>query len=335
MDYIMTDLYPLRFEPVLKEKIWGGDTLQRHFGKKAGNNKKIGESWEISGLRGDLSIVSNGFLAGNSLEEIIEVYMGDITGDIIYDSFGVEFPLMIKLLDAREVLSIQVHPDNDLAKKRHNAHGKTEMWYILEALPDSKIYWGFSETIDKEVFLEHLNKNKIQQIINTETIKRGESYFIPAGMIHAISGGTVLAEIQQTSDITYRIFDWNRIGANGTSRELNSSLAIDALDFQSTPKSKIKKEATLNKPENLIACEFFSTNVILFNQPLVRDYNLIDSFVIYICTDGEFILNWDDKNDSVKKGDTILLPAMIKNVVLEPKGEAKLLEVFIDDQIKK
>jgi mannose-6-phosphate isomerase len=330
----MTDLYPLKFDPILKEKIWGGDTLQRNYGKNAGNNKKIGESWEISGLTGDISIVSNGFLAGNSLEELIEVYMGDITGDYVYDKFGIEFPLLIKLIDAREVLSIQVHPGNELARKRHNAYGKTEMWYILEAQTDSKIYNGFTKTIDKELYLEYLKENKIQQIINNEHIKGGESFFIPAGMVHSIGAGTVLAEIQQTSDITYRIYDWNRKGTDGIERELNIDLAIDAIDFSASGKAKIQKAVTLNRTENLVACNYFNVDIILFDKPLGKDYNLIDSFVIYICIDGEFVINWDNKKEVVSKGETILLPAMIKEVVLEPKGEAKLLEVFIDDRIK-
>ena len=331
----MTDLYPLKFEPILKEKIWGGDTLQRNFGKNAGNNKKIGESWEISGLHGDISIVSNGFLAGNNLEELIEVYMGDITGDKVYDSFGIEFPLLVKLIDAREVLSIQVHPGNEIARKRHNAYGKTEMWFILEALSDSIIYNGFSKTINKELYLEYINNNQIQKILNTENVKSGESYLIPAGMVHSIGAGIVLAEIQQTSDITYRIFDWNRNGTDGLPRELNTDLAIDAIDFSESIKTKIQKEARLNSTEKLVACDYFNTDIILFNKPLAKDYNLIDSFVIYICTDGEFIINWDDKKEVVKKGETILLPAMIKEVILEPKGEAKTLEIFIDDRIKK
>ena len=330
----MTDLYPLRFEPILKERIWGGDSLKRHFGKKTEDDKKVGDSWEISGLSGDVSIVSNGFLAGNSLEELIEVYMGDLTGDIIYEKFGNEFPLLIKLLDARDILSIQVHPGNELAKERHNALGKSEMWYILDAQPEAKIYSGFSRPINKEIFLEQLNKNAIEEIINKEIVKSGQSYYIPAGLVHSIGAGIVLAEIQQTSDITYRVFDWNRKRKDGEPRELNIDLALDSIDFSATGKSIIEKEATLNQTKNLLECQYFCTNVIFFNQPLVKDYNFIDSFVIYICTDGEFIINWDNKNELVLKGETILLPAMIKDVALIPKGEAKLLEVFIKEQIK-
>lgn len=331
----MTDLYPLRFEPILKERIWGGDSLQRHFGKKPDENKRIGESWEISALEGDISVVSNGFLAGNNLEELIEVYMGDITGDIIYEKFGNEFPLLIKFLDAKDILSIQVHPDNNLAKERHNAYGKNEMWYVLEALPDSKIYSGFSQPIGKELFLEYVKNNKIEEIVNTETAKVGGTYFIPAGMVHSIGAGIVLAEVQQTSDITYRVYDWNRKGPDGITRELNVDLAVDSINFSDPGKALVDKEATLNKTQGLVSCEFFTTNVILFDKPLIKDYNLIDSFVIFICTEGEFLLNWDDKNEVVVKGDTILLPAMIKNVALIPKGEAKVLEVFIETRIKK
>jgi mannose-6-phosphate isomerase len=331
----MTDLYPLKFEPILKEKIWGGDTLQRHFGKKAERTRKIGESWEISGLREDLSVVSNGFLAGNTIEELIEVYMGDITGDIIYDRFGVEFPLLIKLIDAREDLSIQVHPGNELAMKLHNAYGKTEMWYILEASPDSNISNGFSKTINRDILLKHIKENTLINIINTEKVTVGDSYFIPSGTVHSIGTGTVIAEIQQASDITYRIFDWNRKGPDGSTRELNIDLAIDAINYTSSGNSNIQKKALLNNTVNIVTCEYFSTNIIYFNKSLIKDYNLIDSFIIYLCIEGEFIINWEDKKEIVAKGETVLLPAMIKDVVLEPKGVTKLLEIFIDELIKK
>jgi mannose-6-phosphate isomerase len=325
----MSELYPLKFKPIIKEKVWGGNTLEKNYNKNIYGSKNAGECWEISALSGNLSVVNNGFLAGNNIEELIEVYMGDISGEEVYEKFGNEFPLLIKLIEAREDLSIQVHPGNALAKTRHKAYGKTEMWYILECEKDARIYTGFMEGVTKEIYINALKTGKIAELLNIETASAGDAFFTPAGRIHAIGAGTVLAEIQQTSDITYRIFDWNRKGTNAGSRELHTDLALDALDFSATGKSKIRKDLKMNKSVNLVSCEFFNTNVINFNEPVIKDYNLLDSFVIYLCTDGEFIIRYDGKDEKVIKGETILIPATIKEIILEPVSESRLLEIFI------
>ncbi len=238
----MSELYPLRFEPILKEKIWGGSSLAEHYGKKAGNLKNIGESWEISAVSENLSVISNGFLAGNNIEEIIEVYMGDITGESVFEKFGNEFPLLIKLIEARDDLSVQVHPGNELAKERHNAFGKTEMWYILQSEKNAKIYTGFSKPVTRDSYINALKNNTVTDILNIERAYPGDTFFTPAGRIHAIGAGIVLAEIQQTSDITYRIYDWDRKDNTGKSRELHTDLALEAIDFNASGKNKIKKE---------------------------------------------------------------------------------------------
>jgi mannose-6-phosphate isomerase len=328
----MSELYPLKFEPVLKETIWGGTSLVNRYYKKADPKLRYGESWEISAVSGKLSVVSNGFLAGNNIEELIEVYMGDITGDAVFDKFGNEFPLLIKLIEAREDLSIQVHPGNEMAKKRHKAYGKTEMWYVLEAEKDSKIYTGFKEPVNKEIYLDALKNGNLTGILNSENSHPGDVFFTPAGRIHAIGAGNILVEIQQTSDITYRIFDWNRKGPDGKSRKLHIDLALDAIDFKAAGKCGIAAKPGLNRTENLVNCEFFTTNIISFHERISKDYNLIDSFIIYICTDGEFLIRWDGNSEPVIKGETVLLPAMIKEIVLEPSPEAKLLEVFISEK---
>jgi mannose-6-phosphate isomerase len=208
------------------------------------------------------------------------------------------------------------------------------MWYILECDNNAKIYTGFSKPFDKETYLEAVRTGTLDLIMNVEQPAPGDVFFVPAGRIHAIGTGNLLVEIQQTSDITYRIFDWNRKDNNGKSRELHTDLALDAIDFKAAGRSKISKDPALNKTENLVNCEFFTTNIINFNHPLEKDYNLIDSFVIYICTKGEFIIRWEDNSEPVIKGETVLLPAMIKEVILEPSPEATLLEVFINSNIK-
>jgi len=328
----MSELYPLKFEPILKEKVWGGMSLASRYHKNADISLKIGESWEISGVADNISVVSNGFLAGNNLEELIEVYMGDITGDAIYEKFGNEFPLLIKLIESKEDLSIQVHPDNEMARERHNAYGKTEMWYILESENGSKIYTGFREPVTREIFEESLKTGRLPDILNTEKPSPGYVYFTPAGRIHAIGGGLILAEIQQTSDITYRIFDWGRKSVNGETRELHTDLAATAIDYKAAGKSGFPAAPILNKTQNLVNCEFFTTNIISFNETVVKDYNLIDSFVIYMCTEGEFTIKWEGNSEAVIKGETVLLPAMIKDVELEPSVKSTILEILLNQE---
>jgi mannose-6-phosphate isomerase len=325
----MAELYPLKFETVLKEKVWGGNALVNRYNKKPETSSLIGESWEISAVADNQSVITNGFLAGNNIGEIIEVYMGDITGDSIYEKFGDEFPLLIKFIEAREDLSIQVHPGNKLAKSRHNAYGKTEMWYILESEKDAKIYTGFRDGVTREQYLKSVADGIVSELMNVETAEPSDVFFTPAGRVHAIGAGIVLIEIQQTSDITYRIFDWNRIGTGKEKRELHTDLALDAIDFNATGKSRIRKDHELNKEVNLVSCEFFNTNLIHFNSSISRDYFFNDSFVVYICIEGEFLIRWEGESEKVIKGETVLLPASIKEVTLDPVGEAKLLEVFI------
>jgi len=326
----MSKLYPLKFESILKERIWGGFYFVNNLHKKADPSVIYGESWELSAVKDNLSLVSNGFLSGNNIEELIEVYMGDLTGDIIFDKFGNEFPLLIKLIEAREDLSIQVHPGNKMAKDRHRAYGKTEMWYVLESGIDSKIYTGFKKPYSREEYLDALNSGELAGLLNAEKTKPGDVFFTPAGRIHAIGAGNILVEIQQTSDITYRISDWNRVGHDGKPRELHTDLALDAIDFNATGSNKIEKIPVVNKTVNLVNCEFFITNIINFNQIIRKDYMFIDSFVIFICVGGEFLIRWNGNSEPVLKGETILLPAMIKEVILEPSPEAKILEVFIN-----
>jgi mannose-6-phosphate isomerase len=328
----MSELYPLKFETVLKEKVWGGNALVTRYNKRATGSPHIGESWELSAVADNQSVISNGFLAGNNIEELIEVYMGDITGDSIFEKFGNEFPLLIKFIEAQEDLSIQVHPNNELARKRHSAYGKTEMWYILECKEGSKIYTGFKDGVTREIYEEAVRDGKIEELLNVEIVDAGDTFFTPAGRVHAIGAGIVLVEIQQTSDITYRIFDWNRKSSGKEKRELHTDLALDAIDFSQTGKNKIRIDPVLNKTQNLVNCEFFTTNIILFNNTIDKDYLTIDSFVVYICLEGEFSLCWDGNSEKVTKGETVLLPAMIKEVSLKPMQETRLLEVYINSE---
>ncbi len=325
----MRKLYPLKFNPIYKEKIWGGKKLHSILNKNVEDIKKCGESWEISGVQENLSIVSNGYLAGNNLEELIEIYMGDLVGDKVFKKFGIEFPLLIKYIDANDVLSIQVHPDDKLAKKRHNAYGKTEMWYIIQADKKSEIITGFRKKVNKSTYLDHLKNKSLADILNFEQANESDVFFIPSGRVHATGKGILLAEIQQTSDITYRIYDWDRKDDLGKNRELHTELALDAIDYCFYDNYKTNYNEMLNETSLLIHCDYFITNLLHFDQPIKKDYDFLDSFVIYMVLQGEFRINFNNDSAHVKLGESVLLPASLENITLHPLKESRILEVYI------
>ncbi|HLN73464.1 MAG: type I phosphomannose isomerase catalytic subunit [Methylococcaceae bacterium] len=327
----MEGLYPLKFSPIYKDKIWGGNKIETVLNKDFGDLPNCGESWELSGVEDNVSVVSNGYLAGNSLDELIEVYMGDLVGDSVFENFGIEFPLLIKFIDANDDLSIQVHPDDEMAKKRHNAFGKTEMWYVIQADQGSKLQAGFNQKVDAGGYLEKLESNKLTDILNFEEVKAGDVYFIPAGRVHAIGKGILLAEIQQTSDVTYRIYDYDRRDKEGNPRELHTDLALDAIDFNIYPEYKTRYEAKANESTELVKCKYFTTNVLEISEVVEKDYIELDSFVIFICLEGEIAVETEAGTENIQKGQTILIPASIESVTLKPSTSfVKLLEVYID-----
>lgn len=321
-------LYPLKFKPILKEKIWGGNNLSQLLNKKK-TGKKIGESWEISGVDNNISIVSNGFLKGNNLQEVIEIYMNELVGDKIYDIFGTEFPLLIKFIDAQEDLSIQVHPNNNQAKEKHNAFGKTEIWYVLHAEKEAKLISGFSKELTKDLLHKHLINNTLEETLNYEKVKTGDVFFIPSGRIHSIGKGIVVAEIQQTSNITYRLFDYNRL-ENGKLRELHTQDALDVIDFQRYNSYKTNYSPVLNQSVKLESCEFFTVNLLEFNSLIEKDFQLLDSFVIYLCIDGKIDIQTEGNEIvTIQTGDTVLIPASIRKLILNPSKTSKILEIYI------
>ncbi|HUW92180.1 MAG TPA: type I phosphomannose isomerase catalytic subunit [Bacteroidales bacterium] len=325
----MNTLYPIKFRPFLRETVWGGSALHERFGKESKPGKTIGESWEITGMTGESSVVANGFLKGNTLEEIIEIYMGDMTGDGPFERFGTEFPLLIKFIDARDTLSIQVHPGDQLAFERHHAWGKTEMWYVLDAAKDSVIYTGFRHKTSKEEYLKHLDNKSLDKLINSTPVRSGDAFFIPAGMVHSIGAGVILTEIQQTSDITYRIYDWDRVDASGKRREMHTELALDAINFDLDKTGLIREIPETNHPLKIAECRYFHTNLIRIDTPVIKDYSLTDSFVIYICTESMVLVECFGNTEKLNAGETILIPASADSVTLIPAGTATLLEVFI------
>ncbi len=322
-----TQLYPFKFDPIFKETIWGGEKLRNTLGKNA--KPGTGESWEISSVPGNQSIVSNGFLKGTSLEELIEIYMGEVVGEHVFKQFGTLFPLLIKFIDAKEQLSIQVHPDDKMARERHESFGKTEMWYVIEADTNAELIVGFNQTIDKNKYIEELKKGHIEQILNREPVQPGDVFFLPAGRIHAIGAGILLAEIQQTSDVTYRIYDWNRTDADGNQRELHTDLAVDAIDYRSVEDFRTHYKEILNESVKLLQCPYFETKILNFNVPIQKDYYAIDSFIIYMCMEGQATIKHPGGTETIQMGETILFPAAINTFKLIPNPQCKLLDVHI------
>jgi len=326
----MKSLYVLKFKPILKDKIWGGQKLKTILNKDFSPLPNAGESWEISGVHGDVSVVDNGFLAGNSLNEVLEIYMGDLVGDAVYEKYGNEFPLLIKFIDANDVLSIQVHPDDELALERHDSKGKTEMWYVVQADEGASLISGFSKQVTKDEYLKCLEDKSLEDILMKHEVAEGDVFFIPAGRVHAIGKGILLAEIQQTSDVTYRIYDFDRRDSDGNTRELHTELALDAIDYNFYEDLKTEYSNELNKTEEVVSCEYFVTGLLEFDSTIEKDFYQLDSFMIYMCVDGEFeICYGEGECVLVKKGETVLVPAELRSIRLNPVMKSKVLEVHL------
>ncbi|MCB0835624.1 MAG: class I mannose-6-phosphate isomerase [Bacteroidetes bacterium] len=328
----LPNLYPLAFQTIFKDKIWGGSKIHTILGKDFSPLPNCGETWEISGVEGNISVVKEGPLAGKTLTELIETYQGDLVGDSVYQKFGTEFPLLVKFIDANADLSIQVHPDDELAAQRHNSFGKTEMWYIFQADEGSSLITGFNQSLNKETYLEYFNSGRLMDILNQEPVSPGDVYFLPAGRVHTIGKGLLLAEIQQTSDITYRIYDFNRKDADGNTRELHVEEALDAIDYNFYEEYKTQYDSRENEAVTIVESPYFSTQRIQANEAVSRDYSEIDSFVIYVCVDGALTLTDNHGHESeMKLGDAFLLPAAIDGVELKPVngGEFTVLEAWV------
>lgn len=315
----MTKLYPLKFNPILKERVWGGNKLTNILGKKAIGNNPIGESWELSGVQDDISIVSNGFLAGNDINDLVETYLGDITGDAIYERYGNEFPILIKILDIKEALSLQIHPDDKTAMLRHNSYGKTECWYILEAEPNAKIYLGLNKEVTPQEFYDHCSNNTIDRVLNVITPAKGDIIYIAPGTLHAATGGVLVAEVQQVSDVTYRVYDWGREHNPKTAREMHLDLAIDCINYNKTETSSlIKKDGVCETP-------YFKLEEIVVNGKKRMESHLFKSFINYFIVDGEATIEGGGVTEKITKGENILIPAYIGEYSIT--GKATLLEI--------
>jgi len=323
-----TELYPLKFIPILKPTIWGGKKLGVILNKPTGALESCGESWEISGVKGNISEVQEGALKGEKLTDIIKKYKGDLIGDRVYQKFGDQFPLLIKFIDARQDLSIQVHPNDALAKKRHNSFGKTEMWYVADAEDGATLISGFNKATNRNEYLDFFKSGRLTELLNREQVLNDDVFFLPAGRVHTIGQGLLIAEIQQTSDITYRIYDFERVDKNGNKRELHVSEALDAIDFNFYEEYKTAYDRNKKQVE-LTSCKYFVCNRILTDTTIAKDYNKIDSFVILMVLegDGEFLTS--DGSYAFAKGDTYLIAAGIDGITINPVTSTKILEVYL------
>ena len=317
-------MYPLQFEPILKDRIWGGEKLKTVLNKPIVSSI-TGESWELSTVEGDVSVVANGVLKGKSLTELIDTLPNEILGTKVYAQFGKQFPLLFKYLDAREDLSIQVHPNDELAKARHNSFGKTEMWYIMQADADARIIVGFKEDSSKEEYVENLNNKTLVSILDDVKVNAGDVFFLETGTVHAIGAGLVVAEIQQTSDITYRLYDFDRKDAAGNTRELHVDLALDAINYNKVDTYK-KYESAPNKSNVIVDCPYFTTNIIPLDGSVEISKNE-ETFTVYMCVEGKFEINFENTKYQYRKGDTVLIPAGMKSFLIN--GTASILEVYI------
>ena len=322
----MDALYPLKFQPILKDKIWGGQKLHQILHKPT-TSKNAGESWEISYVEGDTSVVANGALQGSSLNYLLETHTSDLLGEKNFRQFGTKFPLLIKFIDAKEDLSVQLHPNDQLAKARHNSFGKTEMWYVVQADPESNLIVGFNQEMTQELYLKHLEDKTLQSILNFDTVKAGDAYFIEVGRIHAIGAGVLLAEIQQTSDITYRVYDWDRVDSEGNERELHNDIALEAFDFDMPDNFRVNYTKDSDSPTELVSCPYFTTNVFKVNDTILKE-NTHDSFMIYMCVEGKAQIEVDGNQTEISMGETVLIPACIKRFSISA-NHAKLLEVYV------
>ena len=321
--------YPLKFKTIYKDKIWGGNKIKKLLNKDYGDLPKCGETWELSAVPGDISVVSNGLWRGLDFKSLLVQHGAAIMGVKLYEKFGIDFPLLIKFIDANQDLSIQVHPDDALAKKRNQGSGKTEMWYVLQADAQASLITGFNQPMSQEVYLEKFESENLMEILNQEQVAKGDVFFLPAGRIHTIGKGLLIAEIQQTSDVTYRIHDFERTDEQGNKRDLHLEESLEAIDYTYQPNYKTSYDEESNKRVPLVACPYFVTNKLNLTNKKALNAPQIAGFKIYICIEGSAKIVNGDQETLLVKGETVLIPAMLSTYEIKADTEVVLLETYI------
>ena len=320
-------LTPLFFTPIPKERLWGGQKLKTLLDKPF-EGDAIGESWELSTVPGDVSVVAEGPWAGQALDALIVNHRATLVGQKVYDRFGDEFPVLIKFIDAQNDLSIQLHPHDHLAKERHQSFGKNEMWYIMQADAEAQLIVGFSRDVKKAEYQAHLASDSLEDILQYEPVQSGDTFYIRTGTVHAIGAGILLAEIQQTSDVTYRIYDWNRKDKDGNTRELHTDLALDAIDYTRRNDHKAVYDQQANQANPMVDSPYFTTDFLPVRGHMAVDALDKDSFVILMGVRGVVDLNVDGTSYTLSMGQTVLIPATLAIFELTAT-DADVLMVYI------
>lgn len=325
----MAALGLLKFEPYNKPVLWGGNRILELKGELP-HSEPIGESWEISGLQGNETSVAEGEYKGVSINRLLEMRGEELLGKRLYRRYGNEFPLLVKWLDAEKDLSIQVHPDNRMAAERHGCCGKTELWYVLESMPDAYIYSGLTSSISPQQLQEHIANNTLVDVLAKFYPRRGDLFYIPAGRIHSLGAGNLVLEIQQTSDITYRVYDYNRTDLNGNKRMLHVEDAMAATDFRVHEDYLHHVEPLDNREKVLKECPYFTATLISLTTTMRLPIARYDSFRILVATRGKGVVTDDAGNSMpISQGYTLLVPASAKWVDIEPEGELEVVTAYI------
>ncbi len=332
-------LYPLLFTPRLFHKIWGGKHIKEWYKPLSDTLENVGESWLISAVEKYPTVVANGPLKDNELQDLLEVYMSDLVGDKVYEVFGNLFPLLIKFIDADDDLSIQVHPDDDYAFENEESLGKTEMWYVMPSEPDASIVLGWKQPMSAEQIGGAIEQGVLSDYLCSYPVQQGDFVMIRPGTVHAMCKGTIVAEIQENSDITYRLYDYNRVGNDGKKRPLHVRKALEVMNMEQFAGQAVEHIAEESAVQGIAHTPYFTTNVLYFSQPIARDYAPLDSFVVYICVEGAMqlqALDADAENQTVtlQRGEAVLLPAVLNDIVLTPTmPSCRLLEVYMDPEL--
>jgi len=326
-------LYPLLFEPNLHSVVWGGNQLRPYKGLEP-SDEPIGESWEVSAVPTSTSIVSNGVYAGKDLISVINENPDAILGKKVNEKYNGKLPLLVKFIDAKRDLSIQVHPNDEMAMREHGKMGKSEMWYVIKADEGAHLYAGFKQEITPEEYQQRIADGTITNVLADHQVKAGDVFYLPAGRVHAICGGILLAEVQQSSDVTYRIFDYNRPGMDGKPRELHTELAAKALDYHVIDNYRTDYTKSSNKAVQIIDSPYFSVRVLEVSKPFHRDLRKYDSFIITMCIEGDCKIRVRSTGEEIilKQGNSTLIPAAIADYDIIPlQGTTRILDAFVDN----
>lgn len=329
-------LYPFKFRAQLFHKIWGGHSIEKWYDYVPADYENVGEAWVMSDVEKYPTEVSNGAHAGDSLQDLLEVYMDELVGEKVYDVFGNHFPLLLKFIDATDDLSIQVHPDDDYALENEKSLGKTEMWYVLPSKGDAAIYLGWNQQMNVSLIHAAIADGTLSEYLREYKVHEGDVAYIPAGTVHAMRRNTIVAEIQENSDITYRLYDYNRIGNDGKKRPLKLDKALQVMDFN--PDNEASYAPTMPRIDgvvNLKKTPYFTANLLSPTRPVQRDYAPLDSFVAYMCVEGQCEVTaldceTEDKSVSMRMGEAVLIPATLNDILLTPQGHCKLIEIYVE-----